>query len=117
MALAVTGAADNISVAIRQARVQMATPKEMRGRLSALSSIFIGASNQLGEFESGATATLFGAGGIGASRWRPAARLIRRNQPRLTAARMPCISASGVGGQPGTRTSTATTLSTAPQLA
>lgn len=71
LALAVTGAADNISVVTRQTLVQLETPDEMRGRVSAVNSIFIGASNQLGEFESGATAALFGPvgsvvlGGVG----------------------------------------------------
>ena len=71
VALAVTGAADNISVVTRQTLVQLETPNEMRGRVSAVNSIFIGASNQLGEFESGATAALFGPvgsvvlGGVG----------------------------------------------------
>ena len=71
LALALTGAADNISVVTRLTLVQLETPDEMRGRVSAVNSIFIGASNQLGEFESGATAALFGpigsvvAGGLG----------------------------------------------------
>lgn len=59
-ALAVAGAADMISVVIRQSLVQLETPNAMRGRVSAVNSIFIGASNQLGEFESGATAALLG---------------------------------------------------------
>jgi MFS family permease len=59
-ALAVTGAADMISVVIRQTLVQLETPDAMRGRVSAVNSLFIGASNQLGEFESGATAALMG---------------------------------------------------------
>ncbi|CAD5372986.1 MFS transporter [Rubrivivax sp. A210] len=59
-ALAVTGAADMVSVVIRQTLVQLETPNEMRGRVSAVNSLFIGASNQLGEFESGATAALLG---------------------------------------------------------
>ncbi|HSV68859.1 MAG TPA: MFS transporter [Methylibium sp.] len=59
-ALAVAGAADMVSVVIRQSLVQLETPNEMRGRVSAVNSIFIGASNQLGEFESGATAALLG---------------------------------------------------------
>jgi len=59
-ALAVSGAADMVSVVIRQSLVQLATPDAMRGRVSAVNSVFIGASNQLGEFESGATAALFG---------------------------------------------------------
>ena len=60
VALAVAGAADMASVVIRQSLVQLDTPDEMRGRVSAVNSIFIGASNQLGEFESGATAALLG---------------------------------------------------------
>jgi len=59
-ALAVSGAADMVSVVIRQSLVQLATPDAMRGRVSAVNSVFIGASNQLGEFESGATAALWG---------------------------------------------------------
>lgn len=71
LALAVTGAADNVSVVVRQTLVQAETPDEIRGRVSAVNSIFIGASNQLGEFESGATAALLGPvgsvvlGGVG----------------------------------------------------
>ena len=70
-ALAVSGAADMVSVVIRQTLVQLATPDAMRGRVSAVNSVFIGASNQLGEFESGATAAWFGPvasvvwGGVG----------------------------------------------------
>ena len=60
IALLVSGAADMVSVVIRQSLVQLDTPNEMRGRVSAVNSIFIGASNQLGEFESGATAALVG---------------------------------------------------------
>lgn len=60
LALAVTGAADMVSVVIRQTLVQLETPDAMRGRVSAVNSVFIGASNQLGEFESGATAALLG---------------------------------------------------------
>jgi len=60
VALFINGAADMISVVIRQTLVQLDTPDEMRGRVSAVNSIFIGASNQLGEFESGATAALLG---------------------------------------------------------
>ncbi len=59
-ALTVSGAADMISVVIRSTLVQLETPDEMRGRVSAVNSVFIGASNQLGEFESGATAALLG---------------------------------------------------------
>lgn len=70
-ALAVSGGADMVSVVVRQTLVQIETPNDMRGRVSAVNSVFIGASNQLGEFESGATAALMGpvgsvvAGGIG----------------------------------------------------
>jgi len=60
LALAVSGAADTISVVTRLTLMQMETPDDMRGRVSAVNSIFIGASNQLGEFESGATAALWG---------------------------------------------------------
>jgi MFS family permease len=60
LALAVTGGADMVSIVIRQSLVQLETPDAMRGRVSAVNSIFIGASNQLGEFESGATAALLG---------------------------------------------------------
>jgi MFS family permease len=69
--LAVLGAADMVSVVIRNAYVQLRTPDAVRGRVSAVNSIFIGASNQLGEFESGLTAAWFGAvpavvlGGVG----------------------------------------------------
>lgn len=70
-ALVVLGASDMISVVIRASLVQLETPDEMRGRVSAVNSIFIGASNQFGEFESGLTAALFGVvpaaalGGLG----------------------------------------------------
>ncbi len=60
VALWVSGAADMVSVVIRQSLVQLETPDAMRGRVAAVNSIFIGASNQLGEFESGATAALMG---------------------------------------------------------
>ena len=70
-ALIVLGASDMISVYIRQTLVQIETPDEMRGRVSAVNTLFIGASNQLGEFESGAVASMIGAvgsvvvGGVG----------------------------------------------------
>lgn len=69
--LVVLGAADMISMVIRSAFVQLETPDEMRGRVSAVNGLFIGASNQLGEFESGVTAHWFGTvpavvlGGVG----------------------------------------------------
>jgi MFS family permease len=59
-ALATLGAFDVVSMVVRQTLVQMATPNEMRGRVSAVNFLFIGASNQLGEFESGLAAALFG---------------------------------------------------------
>ena len=71
ISLAVLGAADVISVVIRQSLVQMKTPDAMRGRVAAVNSMFIGTSNQLGEFESGVTAAWFGVvpavliGGVG----------------------------------------------------
>ncbi|HXA93327.1 MAG TPA: MFS transporter, partial [Steroidobacteraceae bacterium] len=71
VALAVMGAADTVSVVIRSALVQLSTPDDMRGRVGAVNYLFINASNQLGEFESGLTAALLGAvpaaalGGLG----------------------------------------------------
>jgi MFS family permease len=71
-ALAISGAADMVSVVIRSSVLQLATPPEMRGRVSAVNSMFLGASNELGEFESGLTAQWMGAvratvaGGVGA---------------------------------------------------
>lgn len=71
VALAVMGAADTVSVVVRSSLVQLATPDAMRGRVSAVNYLFINASNQLGAFESGATAALLGTvpavvvGGIG----------------------------------------------------
>ncbi|HVW93446.1 MAG TPA: MFS transporter [Devosia sp.] len=70
-ALLVLGAADTVSVVIRSSLVQLLTPEDMRGRVNAVNSLFIGTSNQLGEFESGIVAGLIGAvpacvvGGIG----------------------------------------------------
>ncbi len=70
-ALTGLGAADMVSVVVRQTLVQISTPDEKRGRVSAVNSVFIGASNQLGEFESGVTAAWIGtipaavAGGVG----------------------------------------------------
>jgi MFS family permease len=60
VALFVMGAADRVSVVVRHTVVQLATPPEMRGRVSAVNAVFIGASNELGELESGITAALFG---------------------------------------------------------
>ena len=70
-ALAVLGAADMVSVVVRSSLVQLQTPDAMRGRVSAVNALFIGTSNQLGEFESGVTAAWFGVvpsvviGGLG----------------------------------------------------
>ena len=72
VALFIAGAADMISVNIRQTLVQIATPDHMRGRVSSVSMLFIGASNELGEFESGLAARFLGPigaavfGGVGA---------------------------------------------------
>lgn len=71
-ALAVLGGADMLSVFVRQTLVQLVTPDHMRGRVASVSSVFIGASNELGEFESGVVARLLGPvgaavfGGVGA---------------------------------------------------
>jgi len=71
VALLLVGASDMVSVVIRSSILQLATPPEMRGRVSAVNWLFIGASNEFGEFESGLTAHWFGAvravviGGIG----------------------------------------------------
>jgi MFS family permease len=85
--LFVLGAADMISVFVRQTLVQIDTPDEMRGRVSAVNTVFIGASNELGEFESGTLAALIGTvpavvvGGVGTlfvaalwARWFPELR-------------------------------------------
>ncbi|MFZ0633068.1 MAG: MFS transporter, partial [Acidobacteriaceae bacterium] len=70
-ALFIVGASDMVSVVIRSSMLQLATPPAMRGRVSAVNSLFVGASNELGEFESGLTAQWWGAvravviGGIG----------------------------------------------------
>jgi len=69
--LCVLGAADVVSVVVRSSLVQLETPDNMRGRVSAVNSLFIGTSNQLGQFESGVTASWWGVvpatiiGGIG----------------------------------------------------
>nr|WP_268812498.1 MFS transporter [Heyndrickxia ginsengihumi] len=71
IALLMIGASDVISVVIRSSLVQLQTPDEMRGRVNAVNSLFIGTSNQLGEFESGMVAGLIGTvpaafiGGLG----------------------------------------------------
>ena len=60
-ALVVIGGSDMVSLVIRQTMIQMATPDAMRGRVSAVNSVFVGASNQLGSFEAGVMASLLGA--------------------------------------------------------
>ncbi|HYE44997.1 MAG TPA: MFS transporter [Caulobacter sp.] len=71
-ALALLGGADMVSVYVRQTLIQLATPDQMRGRVATVSSLFIGASNELGEFESGVVARFLGPvgaavfGGVGA---------------------------------------------------
>jgi len=92
--LAILGAADMVSVYVRQSLIQIWTPDEMRGRVGAVSSLFISGSNELGEAESGFLAALVGpvtavvAGGIGAvlvafawSRWFPELRRARSFAP------------------------------------
>jgi MFS family permease len=94
LCLALLGAADMLSVYVRQSLIQLYTPNEMRGRVGAVSSLFISASNELGEAESGFLAALIGpvtavvAGGIGAiavtlmwSRWFPELRRARSFDP------------------------------------
>ena len=94
MALAVLGAADAVSIVIRFSLVQIETPDAMRGRVSAINYLFVGSSNTLGEFESGAVAAWLGAvpsvliGGIGslviAAAWMlmfPGLRRLDRFEP------------------------------------
>jgi len=70
--LAILGAADMVSIVVRQTLIQLRTPDEMRGRVSAVNSLFVGTSNQLGDFRAGVSASLFGTvpavliGGVGA---------------------------------------------------
>jgi MFS family permease len=59
--MVICGAVDNVSVVVRHSLVQLLAPDEKRGRISAINSLFIGTSNELGGFESGFTAWLFGA--------------------------------------------------------
>jgi MFS family permease len=71
LSLFIAGAADTISVIVRSSLLQLGTPPQMRGRASAVNALFVGASNELGEFESGLTAQWWGAvratvvGGVG----------------------------------------------------
>ena len=70
-ALVMLGACDMVSVIVRHTLVQLTTPNDMRGRVSAVNMVFIGASNEVGQFESGVTAQWFGTvpavvlGGLG----------------------------------------------------
>ena len=93
-ALILTGAFDNVSVVVRHSLVQLMTPDEMRGRVGAVSSLFISASNELGEAESGFLGAVIGpvpaviAGGVGAigvvllwSWWFPELRLAKDFEP------------------------------------
>jgi MFS family permease len=92
--LFVVGAADMISVYVRQSLIQLYTPDEMRGRVGAVSTLFVSGSNELGEAESGFLAALIGpvaavvAGGVGAvlvtvawARWFPELRRARTFDP------------------------------------
>lgn len=92
--LALLGAADMLSVYVRQSLIQLYTPDAMRGRVGAVSTLFISASNELGEAESGFLAALIGpvaavvAGGVGAlgitllwAKWFPELRLARSFDP------------------------------------
>jgi MFS family permease len=71
VALVLVGATDMVSVIVRATLVQIATPDQMRGRVNSVDMVFIGASNELGQFESGLTAHWFGTvpavvlGGVG----------------------------------------------------
>jgi MFS family permease len=94
LALVVVGASDMVSVVVRSSILQLATPPEMRGRVSAVNWLFIGASNEFGEFESGVTAQWWGAvravvaGGIGSMMVTGAASVLfpaLRNADALTA--------------------------------
>lgn len=106
LALAVAGAADSVSVVIRMTLSQLGTPDALRGRVSAIHSLFIGTSNELGNFESGTLAALIGpvasvvAGGLGtlitvavvAAKW-PEVRRLGRLEGALTP--LPLIADSG----------------------
>ena len=57
-----TGAFDNVSVVVRHSILQLMTPNNMRGRVSAINNIFVGSSNEIGAFESGVAAKIYGPG-------------------------------------------------------
>ncbi len=97
IALALTGAFDMVSVVVRSTMVQLGTPDHMRGRVSAVNAVFIGASNEVGQFESGITAQWFGTvpavvlGGIGTivvvAVWAKLFPELRRVQEEVTVSR------------------------------
>ena len=99
-ALVIAGGADAISVFIRQSMVQLGTPDEMRGRVTSVNSMFVGASNELGEFESGTVAVWVGVvpsvviGGIATI---AVAALWAKLFPRLRS--VDALSAEGIANQ------------------
>ncbi len=111
VALFVTGATDMISVVVRSSILQLATPSEMRGRVSSVNWLFIGASNEFGEYESGLTAHWFGAvravviGGIGTlivtGLWSVFFPALRRAD-RLTAEDLLAVERALTAGEPVT---------------
>ncbi len=90
LALMLVGASDMVSVVIRVTLLQLMTPDQMRGRVNAVDMVFIGASNELGQFESGLTASWFGTvpavilGGIGLWSLRRSGLLVFRNSAAQT---------------------------------
>jgi hypothetical protein len=109
VALTVLGGGDMVSVYIRHMLVQLETPDAIRGRVSAVNAVFIGASNELGEFESGLTAAWWGlkpavvVGGVASiaiaglwMRWFPALR----NMDRFPASRIREVTAAGQPAPP-----------------
>ena len=95
-ALAVMGGADMVSVYVRETLIQLWTPDQVRGRVNAVNSVFIGASNELGEFRAGVSAAVFGTvaavaiGGLGTvavaalwARWFPDLRRARHLTGRV----------------------------------
>ena len=111
VALFITGATDMISVVVRSSILQLATPAEMRGRVSSVNWLFIGASNEFGEYESGLTAHWFGAvravmiGGVGTlmvtGLWSVFFPALRKAD-RLTAEDLMAAEAALTAGEPVT---------------
>ena len=109
MALFITGATDMVSVVVRSSILQLATPPEMRGRVSSVNWLFIGASNEFGEYESGLTAHWFGAvravvlGGVGTlmvtGLWTAFFPALRRAD-RLTAESLQAVEEALTAGEP-----------------